>query len=280
MPQGWTVVPEASGWTRVDAPPTPAPTAATTGMLGQSTAKGDPLPPGFMPDEDWAKLQTGEKLRNMAEWGGKQLAGMMGMNAPGPVNPGVDAVEHPGMTLASAALPLVARKLPGAAARVLGISKIRGGQNIEAATQAARAVPLNVEKVGQEGLRAIELQQAGASMPRAASQFMQRITHPAKTDLTFGEARDFYSNISRLSAKETSNLNPVMRRQIVAMREALHDALVEGADTVGKGEQYASGMKEYARSAKAVTLAKRAAKATGIGLTADYLLKRVSSIVR
>lgn len=97
----------------------------------------------------------------------------------------------------------------------------------------------------------MELQQSGGRMPRVASQLMQRITNPDAGDLTFGEARDFYSNLSRMSANEFNSLNPTMQRQMGAMKEALHQALTAAAETVGKGEQYASGIKEYADSARA-----------------------------
>lgn len=132
-----------------------------------------------------------------------------------------------------------------------GISKIRAGGNIQAATQAAGAVPLNTEGVGQSGLRAMELQEAGGRMPRVVSMLMRRVTDPDQPDLTFAEARDYYSNLSRLSANEFGSLNPTMQRQVGAMRQALHEALTSAADTVGAGDQYASGMSEYAKAGRA-----------------------------
>lgn len=195
-----------------------------------------------------AQPTTGENIRNVLEWGGKVLGGAFF----GPA--GVEAVKHPKTTIATAAIPharTVAPKLVELGKRGLGMSAQRAGQNIQAATQAAAKAPLNVEGAGREGLRMIDLQAAGGRMPRAATQFMRRVTEPGKPDLTFDEGRDFYSNLSRLSANEFGTLNPTMQRQLNAMRQELHKALVEGAETVGHGKAYESGIKEYAKSARA-----------------------------
>jgi hypothetical protein len=42
-----------------------------------------------------------------------------------------------------------------------------------------------------------------------------------------------------------------MQRQVGAMRQALHEALVESAETVGRGQQYQQGITEYAKAAAA-----------------------------
>jgi polyhydroxyalkanoate synthesis regulator phasin len=221
--------------------------AALPGVLAPSTAAGDPHAP-----------TTAENLRHVLEWGGKALAGAFGMSAPGPYSPGREAVEHPGTTLAtaaiSAAMPAIiaaAPKVPGIVARGLGISAERGGQNIQAATKAASGATVNTEAAGQNALRMTELQSAGATMPRAATRFLQRVTDPAQGDLTFEEARDFYSNLSRLSANEYGRLTPTMQRQLGGMTKALHQALVASAETVGAGEQYQQGMSEFAKASRA-----------------------------
>ena len=74
--------------------------------------------------------------------------------------------------------------------------------------------------------------------------------------------------VRKSPANESGKLAPV-----VTMRQALQTALTEAAGTVGKAGEYASGMKEYARAAKAGKLAsehlpaviKAAGKATGVG---------------
>lgn len=217
--------------------------------------KMGPAPPG----------SANEKIQQAMTTIGKQFS---------PLDPSL--MERPGLTLASFAIPLAGKAAP----KLLGLSKARAAANLTSASEAAKSVPINVERVGQEGLRAMEMQAAGASMPRAATQFMRRITDPKAADLTWSEARDFYSNLSRLSANEMGRLNPAMQRQIIAMRKALHDALVEGAERVGKGGAYSAGIREYARSAKAgealQKLGKYGAAAAGGGLIADYLIERVA----
>lgn len=135
--------------------------------------------------------------------------------------------------------------------RLAGVSSTRAAANIQAATKAATGAVVDTQAPGRAGLRAMELQAAGGSMPRAATQFMRRITDPKAADLTFEEARDFYSNLSRMSSNDFGRLNPVMQRQIGEMRAALHEALVASAESVGAGQQYASGIKEYAKAAHA-----------------------------
>jgi polyhydroxyalkanoate synthesis regulator phasin len=213
------------------------------------------------------------KELGIGQWAARAIGGAF----MGPA--GVEAADNPGSTLLSAAIPVGLKHVPGLVARGLGISGARAAQNIQGATQAAKGAVVNTEKAGQAGLRAIDLQATGGRMPRVVQQFMQRVTTPGKGDLTFEEARDFYSNISRLSANEYNALNPTMQRQVGAMRQALHEALVESAETVGKGGQYAKGISEYARSARAAEAGRKVAKygvgAAGLGVAGHYGLEKV-----
>lgn len=226
--------------------------------------------------EDWDALPLAEKMNRFGKWALNSIGGTFLMQSPEETKA---MGEHPGVTLAGAAVGPVLQKGPGLVARGLGISSVRAGQNIQAATQAAKDVPLNVERVGEAGLRAMDMQAAGATMPRAASRLMQRITDPALEPIQFGQARDFYSNLSRLSANEAGRMNPQMARQMSTMRAALHDALTEGAETVGKGQQYAKGIQEYARAARAAEAGKKVAKygagIAGAGVAGNYMLDKL-----
>ena len=71
-------------------------------------------------------------------------------------------------------------------------------------------------------------------MPQAVRQFLARVTDPDQGQLTFGEARDFASNISRLSANETQRLTPVIAREVANMRVALNQSLAQTAGQAGK----------------------------------------------
>lgn len=211
--------------------------------------------PGTMTEEAWAALTPAEKIRNGLQWAGKVISGMTGMNEGGR-----DAVENPKTALAMAAVPVVLQKAPAvigatkeAAARGLGMSSTRASETLARVADAAKSGSVNVgvEGPGAQGLRMLELQDRGGSLPRVVTQFMRRITDPEGAPMSFAEGRDFYSNLSRLSANEFGRLNPVMQRQLGAMREALHTALTDAAGTVGMGEQYAGGIREYAKAAAA-----------------------------
>jgi hypothetical protein len=113
-------------------------------------------------------------------------------------------------------------------------------------------------------------------LEKVVQTFVRRITDPSKGPLTFDEARDYYSNISRLSANEFSRLNPIVQREVGVMRHTLQKALTDAASMVGKADEYARGMTEYARAAKAQktfsdlkpsigTIAKRVGEGAGLG---------------
>ena len=109
---------------------------------------------------------------------------------------------------------------------------------------AAEHLPVNVNDAGQVALRIQDLAQRGGSMPQAVRQFLARVTDPDQGQLTFGEARDFASNISRLSANETQRLTPVIAREVATMRVALNQSLAQTAGQAGKGAEYAQAMTE------------------------------------
>lgn len=144
----------------------------------------------------------------------------------------------------------------------------------------ANKVPVNVEGPGQVALRIQQLADRGGTAPRMVSKFLQRTTDPNQAAMTFDEGRDFYSNISRLSADEYGRLTGPIKREVGNLKAALDGSLREAAGSVGKGAEYGSAMKEYARAAKLRQLKeslvdglKRAAlPAGGVG-TAYYLLK-------
>jgi hypothetical protein len=159
---------------------------------------------------------------------------------------GVQAAELAGAVKGATTL---AGKVPGVVAKGLGISKVRAAENLTEAATAAKDVPVNMGTVAKEGERYRQLVTAGGRPTGAVTKLLRRLDDGE--ELTFESARDVYSNLSRLSANEFNSLNPTMQRQIGAMREALQAALTEAAGTVGKGDQYAAGVNEYAKSARA-----------------------------
>jgi hypothetical protein len=124
----------------------------------------------------------------------------------------------------------------------------RAAGTFQGVMQAAREVPVNTDAAGSIGLRIQELADRGGSMPQVVRKFLGRITDPEKAQMTYGEARDFASNISRLSANEFGRLTPVIGREVSGLRVALNKAIADAAEQAGKGQDYAQAMREYARA--------------------------------
>jgi hypothetical protein len=163
---------------------------------------------------------------------------------------GKRGVQTAELTAAGKGIVNAAKAMPGVIARGLGASTARAGETLGAVRQAAGAVPIEMGDAAQVATRITELAQRGGSMPRAVRQILGRINDAEKGPMTFDEVRDFYSNISRLSTNEYHRLTPVMQREVGNLRSVLHEALTKGAETVGKGEDYASAIREYAKGSQ------------------------------
>lgn len=129
-------------------------------------------------------------------------------------------------------------------------SAARAGRAFRSVMAAAKDIPINAELPGQVGLRIMQLAERGGTMPRPVNQFLQWITNPERAPMTYEVARDFASNISRLSANEMQRLSPVMAREVAELRVTLNKAVAEAAGKAGKGREYASAMNEYAKAMK------------------------------
>jgi hypothetical protein len=126
----------------------------------------------------------------------------------------------------------------------------KAGAKFQSVMGAAHSVPVDVNGPGAVALRIAELADRGGSMPMAVRKFLARITDPQKAAMTYQEARDFASNISRLSANEYGRLTPAVAREVAGLRVALNEAVAKAAQQAGKGAEYASAMKEYAQAMK------------------------------
>jgi len=94
--------------------------------------------------------------------------------------------------------------------------------------------------------------------------------------LMFPEARQFYTNVSRSSARPgflrraiESPSAPDMRRNLGNVREAMSNDLTDTAGSVGMGDKYTQGMTEYKNAARL----NRAAKVGGT-IAAEEALRR------
>lgn len=238
------------------APRTPQPPQSTIGMMQPSTTQGDPKRTEPYLAEEWSAMPTGEKIRNVAQWGAKAILG--GIAGP----EGIDAAEHPKTTLATAAIPLVAQKVPGILAKAAGISKARGGQNMQTALEAGEGLRVPMSSKAQDAtLRARELT---GSRNAELNGLLDRLTNPKVTkyrgdDLVVREAQDFITKFGAMSAEDASRLPPVAQRELTTIARELRATLTETLDTVGKGDQYAKGVREFRRASRAAELLEKAA---------------------
>lgn len=202
-------------------------------LIDQELAKV--TPPAAAPPEP----TTGENIRSALKWGGNVIAGMTGMGSAGR-----EAVENPTMTLATAALPLIGKQ---AAAQIP--SKVSAGAKFQEVMGAAKDSTVDVSAPGNVALRIADLAQHGGGTnwgPAPVRQFIQYVTDPKRPPMTYEVARDFASNISKLSVDEMKRMSPAVRREVHNLRVTLNHAVEQAAEAAGKGDTYRSAMKEFA----------------------------------
>jgi len=202
---------------------TPPPASATIGMLQPSTATSR-APTGTLMDLIPPPDQIRQDMGRYKE--------SLGLAIPTP----------PVQAMASGA-----KAVPGILARAAGVSKARAGENIAEAVTAAKDVPLTTPAI-QAAVDEMMQYSGIENVPRVVRSLAKRLT---TGPLTVEKARLYAPAVSRGSANEFANLSPNMQRLLGGLRAPLNEAITDAAATVGKGEQYASGMKEYARANKA-----------------------------
>jgi hypothetical protein len=92
----------------------------------------------------------------------------------------------------------------------------------------------------------------GGNAPAAAKMLETRLTDPSKGPLTYDEARQFASNISRLSARDASLVsNPASMKMLMGnLRESLNDTIGDTAERGldGGRQMYQDVRSEYGRA--------------------------------
>jgi hypothetical protein len=117
----------------------------------------------------------------------------------------------------------------------------------------------------------------------------KRITDPDLPELTWGEARDFYSNLTgKLSPEQQQKLSPKAKYFVGKVTDALDDTLKQTADNAGRLDDYRDAMDEYKAAMKLKDVsaaAKQAAIQSGIqvlkwtvpGAATAYAVKSIFS---
>jgi hypothetical protein len=160
-------------------------------------------------------------------------------------NPGPGSVGYGAPDAAMALSPKIVEALPGKISNPFP-NTASAGENFSATMAAAKDVPVDVAKVGDQALEIQSLAKSGGRMPKVVNDFLRRVTDPEQPPLTYEEARKFYTNASRLSSQEYQNLTPVMQRAVGEFTKHLGDSLQGAAEEAGVGKQYRSAMTEYA----------------------------------
>lgn len=162
----------------------------------------------------------------------------------------------------------------------------KAGAKFQEVMGAAKGMSVDVAKPGNVALRIRELADRGASMPKAVSNFITRATDPKKGPLVYEEARDFASNISRLSVNEMKRLSPTVAREVAQLRVTLNEAIAETAKKAGKLAEYRAAMKEYAQAMRlrdaigaVIQGAKKAAPYAGVSGAGYWLTKKIERMV-
>jgi hypothetical protein len=105
----------------------------------------------------------------------------------------------------------------------------------------------------------------------------------AREPINFPEGRRYYKNVSRTTAKPSflraqleNPQNPDYRRVAGIVRNAMHQDLTDAAETIGRGQEYADAVREYANGARLDEMAPKVRKyavpaaAGAAGLGAGY----------
>lgn len=146
--------------------------------------------------------------------------------------------------------------LKGAGGAVAGVVKRvlpnaeRAGAAFADVKNTVGNVPIKTASVGDTALELYTQAERGAQLPQSVRKLLNRVTKPDSSPLTYAEAKDFQSNISRLSADEMGKLNPNTKRLVGQLNANLKDSLIDAADHVGKGEKLADAFTEYRKAMK------------------------------
>ena len=224
--------------------PTPLPAAATTGMLPNSTAD-DPAP-----DPRTAGI------------GNTRVRGMMDQLNTRSAELRTDAAEHPIRTAATIAAPAA---IGGTAklAKAIIPTRAHAGAKFQQVMGAVGDKPVDMGRTGDAALRIADLAQHGGGTqwgPAPVRQLIQYATDPKKPEMTYQVGREFYSNITRLSADEMQRMPPVIRKELNVLRAALNHALAKTAASGGQEQVYKAAMREYAIASRISEFAAKAAK--------------------
>lgn len=161
-------------------------------------------------------------------------------------------------------------------------TRARVGPLFEDVSSAVGTNPVSMSGAPERALtRLQELEQRGGPAIKVVSNLVKRVEDiPNIGEMTYNEARDFYSNISRLSAADKMQLTPQLRMQLGELRVALDRALAMTAKAGNKAEAYAKAMRDYRIASRLEDIRDKAVKYGGGALLSALGLKGAYTILK
>jgi hypothetical protein len=167
---------------------------------------------------------------------------------------------------------------PGGSAVAAAASKLpnadRAGVAINAIVQGSKDLKVPVFDATAEAARGKEMFQAGSkNFPAPMRKFLMRVMNPDNPPVTLEEARDFYKNATSLTAKEWSEFDKPMQRQLIQFTQALGKNIEDALNVAkpGEGGVLRAAMDEYHSAMQLKNMGVKALKAGGAAIGASAL---------
>lgn len=144
--------------------------------------------------------------------------------------------------------------------------------------EVAGPLPVDTNMPAKVAMATDKLTEYGSQPVKVITDFLSRVTDPKAPPLTYTEARNFYSNATRLTDEELSTLKPVMRRQLAKFTQTLGKSIEQTVDSVNHLDTYRDAMKNYKLAMKLRSAGEYAKKAAlGVaGASTAYELYRMA----
>jgi hypothetical protein len=124
-------------------------------------------------------------------------------------------------------------------------SAARAGAALNEVKQTAGGVPIDTTGPGRVALEIKDLSTKGGQLPKVVRDFVNYTTDPKKPPLTFADARDFYSNATRLSSDEFNKMSPTTKYKLGEFVNELGKANADAAGKVGLQPKFEGAIQQY-----------------------------------
>lgn len=154
-------------------------------------------------------------------------------------------------------------------------TQAKAGKLFEQTMGKAADLPVDTTASSDPLMRAYEMGERGMARPKVVNQMVRRLTSPDAEPMTYREARDFASSLSRQSSTEGQKLTPAMKSKVGELSHAFNEDVGRTAQGAGVGEQYQNAMKGYHRAMQLRKALINTAKVGGGAIATGYLAHRL-----